>query len=70
MKWHEWLEVIVKHPVVQLSMGILLLIVSLTGFIEVWNPHHSVAIIGIFYVSQALPNVLQSLERIAKGLRK
>ena len=49
---------------VQVSVGILLLVLSLTD--GILQPEHGFFLIGAYHILSALPNILQAIERIAR----
>lgn len=68
--WTHRLEAIIENKGIQFSVGSILLIISLTEiFVEI-KPAHCLAVIGIQHMVWALPNILQALERIARGAIK
>ena len=68
MDWRERLESTVNSWHVQVAAGIILLLTTLFG--ELFQPHHGFIFIGLYWIAQALPNILQSLERIMQYKRK
>ena len=56
---------IISSPFVQVSIGTLLLFTSIIETFWI-TPSHSLALLGIWHILQALPNELQALERIAR----
>ena len=64
--WTAPLENLVKSKKIQFSLGLVLLVSSVFEifFLE---PTHSIALIGVFHMASALPNLLQAAERIVKG---
>ena len=49
---------------VQVSVGILLLILSLTD--GIFQPEHGFFLIGAYHILSSLPNILQAIERLAR----
>lgn len=58
------LDRVVKNPKLQVIAGIVLLVMTLFG--EFFQPHHGFIVIGVYWSAQALPEILQALERIAR----
>ena len=66
--WTDSLHKIVMTPLLQFSIGSILLFISITEVF--FRPSHGIMIIGAYHIFQALPNILQALERIARWRRK
>ena len=49
---------------IQVGVGILLLVLSLTN--GILQPEHGFFLIGAYHILSALPNILQAIERIAR----
>ena len=58
-----------KNPYLQFSVGMVLLITTLFDSIFI-KFHHSIIILALWHILNAIPNILQSLERIEKLKRK
>ena len=69
MAAHHRLRRFVKNPYLQFVVGMVLLISTLLGGFEL-KVHHGFAIIGIWHIAQASPDVLQALERISRWKRR
>lgn len=64
-KHHSVIARIVENPYIQLIVGLILLATVLFDNV-LFDIQHSVALLALWHVAQALPNILQSLERIDK----
>jgi len=53
---------IVKNPYIQLVVGLILLSTVLLD--SVLDVQHSIMLLAVWHIAQALPNILQALERI------
>ena len=69
MAAHHQLQRFVKNPYLQFVVGVILLLSTLLSGFEL-KLHHGFAIIGIWHIAQASPEILQALERIAQWRRK
>ena len=64
---HHYLKNFVNHPWVQGGVGTILL---LSVFTEIFQLEHSITVMGILYLAQLTPNILQGIERIVKWQQK
>ena len=64
---HHYLKNFVNHPWVQGVAGTILL---LSVFTEIFQLEHSITVMGILYLAQLTPNILQGIERIVKWQQK
>ena len=64
---HHYLKNFVNHPWVQGVVGLILL---LSVFTEIFQLEHSITVMGILYLAQLTPNILQGIERIVKWQQK
>ena len=64
---HHYLKNFVNHPWVQGVVGTILL---LSVFTEIFQLEHSITVMGILYLAQLTPNILQGIERIVKWQQK
>ena len=65
---NRWLKRIVENPRLQLIAGLTLLGMTLFG--EFFQPHHGFILISGYWIAQAVPNLIQALERIYKGTKQ
>ena len=64
---HHYLKNFVNNPWVQGVVGSILL---LSVFTEIFQLEHSITVMGILYLAQLTPNILQGIERIVKWQQK
>ena len=64
---HHYLKNFVNHPWVQGVVGLILL---LSVFTEIFQLEHSITVMGVLYLAELTPNILQGIERIVKWQQK
>ena len=65
---HHYLKNFVNHPWVQ---GVVVLRSYCSRYsLEIFQLEHSITVMGILYLAQLTPNILQGIERIVKWQQK